>query len=140
MSQCFMALSSIVFITIPVQLVKLFTTDPVLIKVCLPIMYSVAIFQLFDGLQVSLGGIFKGMKKTSVVMITNLLGYWGLSIPLGILFAFHFKLYLLGFWISLGIGSATICLIFTIFLTKEFAKRRNRQNMPVSSANDSLTC
>lgn len=84
----FMVCSSIVFASFPNFLVGLFTNDFDLIKISVPVLYILAMFQIFDGLQVSLSGIFKGIKKTKIVMIANFVGYWLISIPLGYILAF----------------------------------------------------
>ena len=59
----FMTCSAIVVGTFPVSLLKLFTRDPELIKVSIPVVYVLCFFQIFDGLQVALAGIFKGIKQ-----------------------------------------------------------------------------
>lgn len=97
MSVGFMMLSALVFSSFPNFLVGLFTKDSNLIKISVPILYVLSVFQVFDGLQVALAGIFKGMKRTGVVLVSNFVAYWLLSIPLGYTLAFHFNLNLRGF-------------------------------------------
>ncbi len=116
----FMTCSAIVVGTFPVSLLKLFTRDPELINVSIPVVYVLCFFQIFDGLQVALAGIFKGIKQTGIVMISNFIAYWLVSIPLGCVFAFHFKLNLLGFWYSLGISAIILCTIMSVSLFKKF--------------------
>ena len=79
----FMTFSAVIFASFPDVLVGLFTKDPVLIKIGIPVLYVMAVFQIFDGLQVALAGIFKGIKKTKIVLISNFVGYWLISIPAG---------------------------------------------------------
>ena len=118
MSTAFMVCSSIVFALVPEFLVKLFTLDKTLISITVPVIYVLAFFQVFDGLQVSLSGIFKGIKKTKVVMLSNLAGYWGIAIPLGYILAFNFNLKLIGFWIALITSAVVLCSIMFIILAK----------------------
>ena len=70
----FMTFSAVIFASFPDVLVGLFTKDPVLIKIGIPVLYVMAVFQIFDGLQVALAGIFKGIKKTKIVLILNFVG------------------------------------------------------------------
>lgn len=119
-SVLFMACSAVVIGLIPEFLIKLFTSDTALIKVCVPIVYVLCFFQVFDGLQVSLSGIFRGLKKTGVVLISNIIGYWFIAFPLGCLLAFKFKLNLLGFWCALGFSSVVLCSIMLISMLKRF--------------------
>ena len=116
----FMTCSAIVVGLIPEFLVRLFTNDAELIKVCIPVAYVLCFFQIFDGLQVALAGVFKGIKQTSIVMISNLIAYWFVSIPLGCYFALHLKLNLLGFWYSLGVSAIILCTIMLTTLIKKF--------------------
>lgn len=118
MSILFMIFSAIVFMTFPGQIVGIFTKDTNLFKIALPIMYILSVFQVFDGLQISLSGICKGLKQTNIVLIANFVAYWCISIPVGYLLAFKYKLMLSGFWIGLVLSSITLCLIMLLLLRK----------------------
>lgn len=118
MSVGFMACSAMIFATFPEFLVKLFSQDEVLIKISVPILYILAVFQVFDGLQVALSGIFKGIKKTGVVLLANFIAYWLISIPLGYTLAFHFGLNLKGFWYGLCSAAVILCIIMVSMLFK----------------------
>lgn len=116
----FMACSAVVVASIPGIIAGLFTSDPVLIKVCVPVIYLLCFMQIFDGLQVSLAGIFRGLKQTKIVMISNLIAYWFISLPLGCLFGLYFKLYVVGFWYALIIAMIILCSIMGLGLRKKF--------------------
>ena len=123
MSVGFMACSAMIFAAFPEFLVKLFSQDEVLIKISVPVLYILALFQVFDGMQVALSGIFKGIKKTGVVLVANFVAYWLISIPLGYTFAFKFGLDLNGFWYGLCIAAVVLCVIMLSILC------RNIKNM-----------
>ena len=115
----FMVCSAIVVGTFPKFLVSLFTKDQELINVCIPIVFALCFFQVFDGLQVALAGIFRGLKQTGIVMISNFIGYWLVSIPLGCLLAFKYNMDLLGFWYGLVCAAVVLCsIMFTTMLIK----------------------
>lgn len=116
----FMACSAIIIGLIPEFLVSLFTRDIELIRVCVPIMYVLCAFQVFDGLQVTLSGIFRGLKQTKIVMLSNLFSYWALAFPFGLILAFKFHLNLLGFWVSLGLSAVILCTIMFITMLNKF--------------------
>ena len=124
LSVAFMTCSAIFVSTFPEFLVSLFTKDRELINVCLPIVLMLCFFQVFDGLQVALAGVFKGIKQTSVVMISNFVGYWLVSIPLGCFLAFHYNLNLLGFWYGLISASVVLCSIMFITMLIKFRKMK----------------
>ena len=119
MAVAFMVCSAIVVGTFPKFLVSLFTKDQELINVCIPIVFALCFFQVFDGLQVALAGIFRGLKQTGIVMISNFIGYWLVSIPLGCLLAFKYNMDLLGFWYGLVCAAVVLCsIMFTTMLIK----------------------
>ena len=118
MSVGFMACSALIFATFPEFLVKLFTQDSTLIKISIPVLYIMAFFQVFDGLQVSLSGIFKAIKRTGVVLLSNFIAYWLISIPVGYTLAFHYKLDLRGFWYGLATAAVILCFIMVTMLLK----------------------
>ena len=118
----FMMLSAMVFSSCPHFLVRLFSQDANLIKISVPILYILAIFQVFDGLQISLAGIFKGMKRTGVVLLSNFIAYWLISIPVGYTLAFHYHLNLKGFWIGLASAAVILCVIMSVMLLKSIKK------------------
>ena len=117
----FMAFSAIILACFPKFLVGLFTKDLALIAICVPVIYLLSGFQIFDGLQVALSGICKGIKSTKIVLFANCFAYWFISIPLGCILAFRFNMGLMGFWI--GLISAAICLCsIMIYLLKRYFK------------------
>jgi len=122
MSVMFMMVCAIVYFSVPEFLIKLFTNDVELIKITVPVLYILAMFEVFDGLQVSLSGIFKGLKKTSVVLLSNMIGYWFVAIPLGLILAFRFNFMLSGFWIGILVASIVLCLIMGIMLRTNLKK------------------
>lgn len=107
----FMLIASAVFALFPVQLTRMFTQDAALVSVTVPVMYIVAGYQICDGLQVSLGGIYKGLKKTKFVMLANMLGYMLIGISLGTYLGVVRKLYLVGCWTGIAVSSFVLSII-----------------------------
>jgi MATE family multidrug resistance protein len=91
-----------------------------LIKVCVPIIYTLCFFQIFDGIQAALAGIFRGLKHTEVIMMGNFIAFWLIALPLGCLLALHFKLNLMGFWYALIVSIIILCIIVFSNLLKYF--------------------
>lgn len=118
----FMAICALGFIFLPKLFINIFTDDPALVKICLPLMFLAGLFQVFDGLQSSLGGIFRGIKKTYIVMLGNFCAYWMLGLPLGYILAFKYKMYLSGFWVGLTAAIFSLSMILLTVLFKEFKK------------------
>lgn len=111
-----MICSAIVFTSFAPHLVRIFTSDASLVKIAVPIMYILSIFQVFDGLQISLAGVCKGIKQTNVVLFANFIAYWCVSIPLGCFLAFHVGFMLKGFWWGLVSAACLLCMIMLVKL------------------------
>ena len=126
MSVIFMSCSAIVFASFPEVLVGLFTKDELLIKVSVPVIYILSLFQVFDGLQVSLAGVFKGIKKTGTVLFANFVAYWLISIPLGCLLSFKYNMNISGFWLGLVSAAVILCIIMTFMLLRNIRKLEKR--------------
>lgn len=123
----FMVFCGIFFASFPSFFAQIFTNDTTLIAIVTPIMYAVAGFQCFDGLQVSCGGILKGLKKTFMVSLANFFGYILVGISLGSFLAFKMHLNLLGFWIGIGFSSACVGSILVFEIIKTYQKMLNTQ-------------
>lgn len=63
-----------------------------------------AIFQFFDGLQVTALGTLRGYKDTRVPMLIAFIGYWLLGIGGGVMLAYGLDLSGAGLWWGLAIG------------------------------------
>lgn len=123
----FMAFCGILFASFPSFFARIFTNDQELISIVIPIVYAVAGFQCFDGLQVSCGGILKGLKKTFMVSLANFFGYILIGISLGAFLAFKMHLNLLGFWIGIGISSGLVGSILIFEIVKTYKKMLKAQ-------------
>lgn len=122
MSVCFMICSALLFISFPKLIVGIFTVDGDIYKIVVPVMVVLGAFQVFDGLQISLSGICKGVKQTDIVLLANFLAYWCVSIPAGCLLGLVYNLKLIGFWIGLCLAAILLCLIMIYKLKKYYDK------------------
>ncbi|MBQ3310572.1 MATE family efflux transporter [bacterium] len=125
----FMAICGIFYALFPQVFAGIFTNDKNLIDIIVPIMYIVAAFQCFDGLQASCGGILKGLKKTFMVSVANFIGYILIGISLGSYLAFKMHLNLFGFWIGIAISSACVGLVLIIEILKTYNKLKREANL-----------
>ena len=117
-SVSFMIFAAMLFLLFPKELATIFTNDPNLISVIVPVMSIVAAFQITDGIQATLGGIYKGLKRIKFVMISNAIGYLFISISLGFYLGIIKQMYLTGCWLAISISSVILSLILIGFLYK----------------------
>jgi len=63
-----------------------------------------AVFQLFDGIQVTAIGALRGLGDTRSALYWNFIGYWLIALPLGYLLCFRYGYGALGLWIGFCAG------------------------------------
>ena len=134
----FMSLCALGFIFFPQFFVNIFTNDPVLVKICVPILLMAGFFQIFDGLQVSLGGVFKGLKKTKIIMFGDFGAYWLIGLPFGFVLAFKYNMHLFGFWIGLTISIFLLGVILLLVLLNRLNKLKIVIKEPTKKLVDSF--
>lgn len=124
----FMIFCALIFAIFPEQLAKFFTNDKELIYIISKCLLVVACFQIFDGTQGSIGGIYKGLKKTNFLMLANFFCYILCGISIGVFFAFKLNLDLFGFWIGIASSSAILSLTLIIGLIFVYKNLRGDLN------------
>lgn len=120
LSVLFMACCSILLFTCPKQLFEIFTHNKEMLALGLPILHIAAFYLMFDGLQVSLSGVLKGLKMTKIASIALVAGYWLFGLPFGYFLAYHYNMSLKGFWIGLATSFLFMSIIFLSVIFKKF--------------------
>lgn len=104
----FMSCMGLVFVLFPRPIARIFSPDPVVIRVGARLLLVAAAFQLFDGVQTVATGSLRGSGDTRTPMWANLIAYWFIGLPAGAVLCFHFGLGALGIWIGLCAGLVMI--------------------------------
>ncbi len=117
-STIFMACSALTLLFFPGLFARLYTTDAAVIAVAASLIPIAGVFQVFDGIQVTSGGVLRGFGETRSPMIANLVGYWVIGFPVSLLLAFRFGLGPRGLWwgFVVGLGSVAIFLLSRVRL------------------------
>jgi MATE family multidrug resistance protein len=100
----FMLVASLVLLTIPTQIARLFTPDPGGIAAATPLLLIAAGFQFFDGIQITATGALRGAGNTTAPFLTQFTAYWLIGMPLAIYLGFHRKMGAAGLWLGLLIA------------------------------------
>lgn len=114
LSAMFMSCAAVVFWTLPHILASIFTNDPQIIAVAVSLLSIAAIFQFFDGVQVTAIGALRGSGDTHTAMLTNILGWWIIGLPLGVWLCFHQGWGVKGIWAGLCTGLVLIGCILAV--------------------------
>jgi multidrug resistance protein, MATE family len=96
----------------------LYTSDPAVLAAAALILPIAAAFQLFDGTQAVGAGVLRGMGSTLPAAVFNLVGFYGVALPLGWFLVFRADLGLPGLWWGLcaGLGAVASCLVMWVRL------------------------
>jgi len=108
--------SALAFVLLPRPLAALLTTKAEVIAIALTIFPIAAAFQIFDGTQVVGCGILRGMGTPRPGALFNLLGYYGLALPLGCVLAFRGEMGIRGVWIGLALGLAVVATLLVLWI------------------------
>lgn len=115
----FMSCTAILFFLAPHQIVGLFL-DPTVATNSRPLALAAsflvvaALFQLFDGTQVTMAAALRGLSDTNMPLLIALIGYWAVGFPVAYFFGFHTPLRGVGVWTGLAAGLAAVATILTI--------------------------
>ncbi|MFZ2322921.1 MAG: MATE family efflux transporter [Ignavibacteriaceae bacterium] len=111
-----MSLSGLLFILFNNFLPTLYINDKEVISIASRLIIIAALFQLSDGTQAVGIGVLRGLTDIKGPTLITFVAYWVVSLPVGYLLGFTFKLGVDGIWIGLLIGLT----VSAIFLTLRF--------------------
>jgi MATE family multidrug resistance protein len=109
-----MSASLVLFVTWPEALMRIFTTDAVVVATGVSLLLVAAVFQLFDGIAVAAIGALRGAGETRGPMVWSILGYWLVAFPVGYYLGFNRGLGVKGLWIGLCVGLIFVALIVIV--------------------------
>jgi MATE family multidrug resistance protein len=127
-----MLCAATIFLALPHAVAAGFTHDAPVIAAAVPLLSLAAVFQLFDGLQITAIGALRGAGDTHSGLLTHLCSYWLLGLPLGVFLCFHQRLGARGLWIGL---SASLIVTGLVLLHRwTTLKIRTAEFLPTSAA------
>jgi multidrug resistance protein, MATE family len=106
----------------------IFTDEPDITRLAGSLLIIAAMFQVFDGLQVTVIGILRGLKDVKIPTLITLVGYWLIALPLAYLFAFKAGLKTIGVWF--GLLSALVFVAVLLLWRLRYLLARNLQDTP----------
>lgn len=107
------------FYLFPHAIMSLYTDDVMVLEWAKKLLFWVACFQLFDGAQVTIAGILRGLSITRAAFVSIFIGYWIIGIPLGYYLGFHQGLEAQGFWIGLATSLACVAVMLGFILKRK---------------------
>ena len=98
----FATVMSVVFALAPSPFLEIFTRDEIVLRSSAVVLLVYAAAQPFDAFQTVATGALRGLGETHVPMIVNLVGHWGIGLPLAYVLCFHAGWGVLGLWSGLS--------------------------------------
>jgi MATE family multidrug resistance protein len=99
-----MAVFSAVLLLFAHPIARTFTVDRAVIAAAIPLLFVAALFQFFDGLQITATGALRGAGNTHAGLICHIVGYWIIGLPIGYVLAFRLHHGAVGLWLGLCAG------------------------------------
>ncbi len=109
-------LATLCFIVLRYDIPALFTSNEEVIRVVADLMFFVALYQLWDGVQNVSVGILRGLQDVKIIMPIAFVSYWLVNLPAGYLFGIVLGMGPSGFFLgySFGLSVAALLLILRI--------------------------
>lgn len=108
MGLAFMGVSSGVFWAFPAPLAELLADEASAIVAAVSLIQVAAAFQLADGVQAVAAGVLRGAGDTTPVFIANVIGHYGLGLPIGLALTYGLGMGPVGLWWGLSAGLAVV--------------------------------
>lgn len=100
------------------EIAQLYVSEHDVILLASQFLVVVAIFQLFDGIQVISGGILRGLGDVTLPAWVAFISYIIIGLPTGFILAHHFGMGAIGIWWGLAIGLAIAAVFLSLRVLK----------------------
>lgn len=109
---CYAFTISIALVLVRDGISAIYSGDVAATELAAALILIIAVYQVFDDVQGTLGGALRGYKDTRAPMVYSLVGYWAFALPLGAALGFGWwrfpELGVYGFWVALSLGLAGV--------------------------------
>ncbi len=132
----FMCASAVLFLTLPEELARLYTTDATVIATAALMIPIAGLFQVFDGLQAVGAGVLRGLGDTRVPFIAMLSGYWIIGVPVSVWLGFYSGMGAIGLWWGFVAGLASVSLFLLVRVRVLFKRGVSRIRIDAPATTD----
>jgi MATE family multidrug resistance protein len=112
---CMLCISGLVY-TIRNYWGRVYSDDEDVVQLVAHVLPVACLTVVLDGNQAVSSGILRGCGQVVVGAILNLIAYYIVSLPVGLLLGFKFKLGLLGLWSGMAIAELVVVAFFLFFI------------------------
>jgi MATE family multidrug resistance protein len=126
LSSLFMGTAGLVLAIVPQWIVRLYIVDASVVASGAVLLRIAAVFELFDGLQVTAGGALRGLGDTRTPMLVHLAGYWAVGLPIAYVLCFPLRWGVAGIWVGLTAALVPIGTVLAMFWRRAIRLRPTR--------------
>ena len=108
-----MSVAALAFLLVPAPLAWVLTDDPTVVRAAVPLVMIAAVFQLSDGAQAVAAGALRGAGDTRAPLWANVIGHYGIGLPVALGLGFGLGLGAAGLWWGLSAGLTAVAIALT---------------------------
>ena len=120
-------LATLTFILFRHDIPRLFTANEEVIALTADLMFFVALYQLWDGMQNVSVGILRGLQDVKIIMPIAFVSYWLINLPGGYLFGITLGMGANGFFLGYSFGLATAALLLIARIRRTINRLQTEQ-------------
>ncbi len=130
----FMTLTALLMLSVPAVIAGLYTSVPGVVAIASVLLPIAGAFQVFDGLQVVAAGVLRGAGDTRAAMLSNVLGFWLMGMPVSLALGFGAGLGVAGLWWGFVAGLAAVAVFLVLRVRVRLAVPIERVNLEAGGA------
>lgn len=115
----FMCLSALILLVAWRPLLSPFASDESVLALARRLLLLAALFQIFDGAQVSLSGVLRGAGDTTSPLVANLVGHWAIGLPVALGMCFGLEVGVRGLWMGLAAGLSFVAVSLLVVWSRK---------------------
>ncbi len=110
----FMCFGALLFVLFPRLMAEAMSNDPRVIDTVAALFVVVAVFQISDGVQAVGAGALRGTGDTTFTFWANIVGHWGVGLPVAWLFGVYGPWGVVGLWWGLFAGLSVVAVVLFV--------------------------
>jgi MATE family multidrug resistance protein len=131
-----MCVTAVMFLLVPGFFARLYTSDVAVVALAAGLIPLAGVFQVFDGIQVVAAGALRGVGDTRAPMVINLMGFWVIGLPVGIVLGFRTALGPQGLWWGFVAGLGAVSVLLLLRVRVRFARSLERLRIDEDDGHD----